>query len=875
MVPVQILDAESLRRPCTLAGLEFATTAELGGLPGDAGVPGQGRAREAVEFGVDLRASGYNVFVLGPPGVGKRTLVSDLVTGRASRAASPDDWVYVQNFAQPHRPHALRLPHGLASGFRDEVRQFMEEARASIPALFESDEYRNRAEQIDEEVSERQHDAFQTLGKDAALQGLTLVQTPVGFSLAPVHDDEVMTPEQFGQLPEADRVRLEASMKGLQERLQKVIRQVQQLQKEKRGRIKDLGRYMCRDTVSALVDDLRRDSAALPEVLGWLDQLQADVLENLDQFRRPADGEPNPFARGGEEEFFDRYRVNVVIGDAGDGPGAPVVSEDNPTYANLLGRVEYVARFGTLVTDFNQIKPGALHRANGGYLLLDAQRLLAQPYAWDGLKRALRTGEIRTESLGQTYGILSTAALEPEPIPLDVKVFLFGDRVLYYLLGAYDAEFRELFRVPADFEDEVDRTPESEALYAQLIASIARREGWLPLERDAVARTIEEAVRWADDAERISGRLEDLIDLLRESDHRARSEGFGVVGAAHVQGAVDARRRRSGRVRERVHEAIRRGDLHVDVSGGVVGQVNALSVSLSADQAFAFPTRVTANTRMGDGDVVDIQREVALSGPIHSKGVLILASLLATRYSADRPPSLSATLVFEQTYGSVDGDSASVAELCALLSSLGGFPISQGLAVTGAVDQHGRVLPIGAVNDKIEGFFDVCSARGLTGSQGVVIPAANLPHLMLRTDVVDAVAAGRFRVYAAATLDEALGVLSGLEPGEPDADGRYPEGTANALVAGRLEGLSERRTEYLRRLDEGRAGGSASGTPSPEPVPEPPPGTPPEPPRTPPAGPGEPPATPPSGPGGPPSPTVPGPPPEPATPPTPPPEGSS
>lgn len=812
------LPAASLRRPSTLAEVPFTTTDDLEGLPQAWGAPGQDRAREAIDFGVGLRAPGYNLFVLGPPGVGKRTLVLDLVAQRAAVEQPPSDWCYVNNFAQPYRPRALKFPRGQGAGFRKEVRQFREEVRASIPALFESDEYRNRAEQIDTEVSERQHDAFATLGRDARAQGIALIQTPVGFSLAPVVGEEVMTPEQFQQLPADEKGRLEAAIKALQERLQKAIRQVQQLQKDKRDRIKELGREMCQVTVAALIDDLRADCAPLPEVVTYLDEMQADVLENLDEFRRTSE-EPNPLGLRLDDTFFTRYDVNVVIGDEGTGDGAPVVVEDNPTYTNLLGRVEYVARFGTLATDFNQIKAGALHRANGGYLLLDAQRLLSQPFAWDGLKRSLRTREIRTEPLGQAYSLMATAALEPEPIPLDVKVVLFGDRLLYYLLVSHDPEFAELFRVPADFEDEVERTPDHEALYARLIATIARREGWLPLERDAVARVIEQATRWAGDAQRISAELEDLTDLLRESDHRARQERSATVTAAHVEGSIEARRRRSGRIRERVHDAIRRGDLHIATSGSVVGQVNGLSVTLSADQPFAFPTRITANTRMGDAGVVDIQREVALSGPIHSKGVLILASLLATRYSPDRPPSVSASLVFEQTYGPVDGDSASVAELCALLSSLGGFGLDQGFAVTGAVDQHGRVLPIGAVNEKIEGFFDVCAARGLTGSQGVVIPATNVRHLMLRPDVVDAVARGEFQVYPAESLDDALGVLSGLDPSEADA-----------RVKARLADLSTKRLEYLRRAAELERGSEpAAPGAAPETGLPPEPGQPPEP----------------------------------------------
>lgn len=817
------ISADLLHSPCRLTELAFNTTADLDGLPEVPGVLGQDRALEAVELGVGLRSPAGNLFVLGPAGVGKRTMVQAVVGARAATDAGPADWCYVNNFSQLHRPHALRLPRGLAIGFRRHVRQFAEDVRASIPALFESDEYRNRAEQIDTEVTERQHEAFQALGEEALLQRIALVHTPAGFSLAPMTGEEVMSPEQFGQLPDEERERIEANLKALQDRLQKVIRHVQQLQKEKRSRIKELGQEMCSVTVGSHIDELRQVYAELPEVVAFLGEMQADVLENLDEFRRPPEAEATPFGLPSDSSFFERYDVNVLVGaDSGAG-GSPVVSEDHPTYPNLLGRVEYLARFGTLVTDFNQIKPGALHRANGGYLLLDAQRLLSQPLSWDGLKRALRTREIRIESLGEAYGMISTTTVEPEPIPLDVKVILFGERLLYHLLLAYDPEFGELFQIQADFEDDVERTPLHEALYARLIASIVRREGWLPLERDAVARVIEQATRWTGDAQRLSTQFEGLTHLLREADHRARLEEAVATGSGHVQASIDAQLRRTGRVRERIHDAIRRGDLLISTSGGAIGQVNGLSVVTTGDQMFAFPTRITANTRIGDGDVVDIQREVELSGPIHSKGVLILASLLTARYSQDQPASLSATLVFEQTYGAVDGDSASVAELCALLSALGGFPLDQGLAVTGAVDQHGGVLPIGAVNEKIEGFFDVCAARGLTGTQGVVIPKANVKHLMLKADVVDAVRDGRFRVIAAANVDEALSALSGIDAGEAGPDGSFPDGSANALVSARLADLSERRQQYmesardLRRSRNHRP--SAAGSPEPGPPP--------------------------------------------------------
>ncbi len=794
MTALAPLPADALRRPCDLSHLPFDTTADLEALPG---ILGQERAREAVAFGVGLRSRGYNLFVLGPAGLGKRTLVHDMLAQRAAGEPAPCDWCYVNNFKQAHRPRALQLPAGQGVKLRRDLEQFVEELRASMPALFESEEYRNRAEQIDAQISERQEKIFVELGQEAALDNIALLHTPAGFSLAPARAGEVISPEDYEKLPAAEREAFEGKLIQLQEKLQKAIRRVQQLQKEKRARLKQLNREMSMSAVGALAEDLKHDYAQLPAVLSFLDEVQADVLENIDEFRRGPEAEASmPGMHMSEPPSFRRYQINVLVGDERAGAGAPVVVEDYPTHPNLLGRVEYVARFGTLVTDFALIKAGALHRANGGYLLIDAYTLLTQPFSWDGLKRALASAEIRIESLGQTYGLVSTVALEPEPIPLDVKVVLLGERLVYYLLLAYDPEFGELFKVQADFADEVVRSPEAEGLYARLIAAIARREKLLALDRSGVARVIEELARWAGDAQRLSAHLERLDELLREAEYIVRQAGGAVVAASHVQQALDSQVRRADRIREKILEAILRRDLLVDTQGEAIGQVNGLSVSMTGSYAFAFPTRITATTRLGDGEVIDVQREVELSGPIHSKGVMILSAFLASRYSADRPHSLSASLVFEQTYGPVEGDSASVAELAVLLSSLGSFPLKQSLAVTGSVNQHGRVQPIGAVNEKIEGFYDVCAARGLTGEQGVVIPAANVKHLMLRQDVVDAAAAGRFHVYAVETIDEALALLSGIPAGEPDAQGDFPDDSANFRVAARLMELAVVRQAY-------------------------------------------------------------------------------
>jgi lon-related putative ATP-dependent protease len=546
-----------------------------------------------------------------------------------------------------------------------------------------------------------------------------------------------------------------------------------------------------------LIDQLRQKYVELTDVVCFIDDVQHDIAENVDEFLAAPE---NPLAElmGGalpgarSASFVRRYQVNVLVDHSQNG-GAPIVYENNPSYQNLVGQVEHIAQMGTLTTDFNLIRAGALHRANGGYLILDALKLLTQPYAWEALKRTLLSCELRIESLGQMLSLISTVSLEPQAIPIDVKVVLVGDRMLYYLLCSHDPEFNELFKVEADFEEDIDWDSETERLYARLIATIARQEKLLPFDRSAVKRLIEHCSRMAGNSQKVLNHRRTLIDLLRESDYWAREAGRKYVTTGDVQKAIDAQIHRADRIRDRLLEETLRGTILIDTQGEAVGQVNGLSVVELGHFAFGHPTRITARVRLGKGEVIDIEREVELSGPIHSKGVLILSSFLAARYAPDHPLSLSASLVFEQSYGAVEGDSASSAELYALLSALSGVPIRQSFAVTGSVNQHGVVQGIGSVNEKIEGFFDLCKARGPLDGQSVIIPASNVRHLMLRQDVVDAVKCGEFHVYAVATIDQGIEILTGVPAGERDESGQFPDGTINAKVEARLIELAQKR----------------------------------------------------------------------------------
>lgn len=795
------LPAKALYRACDIRQFDFSSTDELEDI---SVATGQARAMDALHFGLGIRRLGYNVFALGVPGVGKFTSVAEVVRELAAGQAVPPDWCYLHNFDDPQRPRAVRLAAGLGARLRRDMATLVEELGSVIPAAFDNEDTHARLAEIEEEFRERRTQALEALRRQGLERGIAMVETPTGFTFAPIGEArQILDPTQFQHLPEAEQKRIQDEVQDLQERLQKLLRQFQAWYKETREKLRELQHEITRFAVGHHFDSLREQYAGIEAVQTHLDAVERDIVQHVNEFMPQAEGAvaSGLAALAQPAPALKRYQVNLLVNNGGC-VGAPVVQESLPSHANLIGNVEHQAQMGTLVTDFTLVKPGALHRANGGYLLLDAQKVVTQPLAWESLKRALQSREIRIESPERTLGIVSTTSLEPEPIPLDVKVVLVGERYLYYYLHELDTDFNNLFKVAADFDDTIDRTPANQRDYARLIATFARREGLRPLDRRAVGRVIERASRLVEDGEKLSVHRRTLVDLLKEADYWAEQANHKRVGLADIERAVDQQRYRLSRVQMRMQEEIRRGTVFVDTDGQSIGQINGLSVLDHGDFVFGQPGRITATTRIGDGEIVDIERETELGGPIHSKGVMILSSFLMARYADKHPISLAASLVFEQSYGSIDGDSASLAELCALLSSIAAAPILQSFAVTGSVNQHGQVQPIGGVNEKIEGFFDVCRSRGLTGRQGVIIPHANVKHLMLRNDVIEAVRSRQFRVFGVATVDEAIQILTGVPAGSRLKKGGFTRNSINARVDARLIEFSEIRREFGGKGDD-------------------------------------------------------------------------
>ena len=772
------LKADELRATCDSATLPFRSTAELAPLRE---LIGQERALDATTFGIGMRRAGYNMFVLGLPATGKTTSMRRLLDAAAAERPAPSDWCYVHNFADAYRPCALQVPAGRGRQLRDDMARLVEECRARLPRLFEGEEFAKQKSQIVDSLTQRQEAEVARLEEAARAAGFAIVRTPGGMAIAPAPAGVPLTHEQFYALPEATRQRLQEQNRPLEERVDATLRQLRQNERE----AQQAHARLVRDTAAAgtrqLVREIKDAFGGLAPVQAYLGQVEEDLIAHAEELRREGEARPPlPFLPP-PGAFLDRYRVNVLV-DRSEARGAPVVFEQNPTHGNLLGRIEHRAHFGTLVTDFTLIKPGALHRANGGYLVLEAKDVLRNFMAWESLKKALKSQSLRIEAPLADLLAVSTVSLAPEPVPLSVKVVLIGSPLLYYLLYALDEDFGELFKVKVDFDHSLPRTPEAELLYARFVGGACQEEGLRPFAPDGVARLVEHGSRIVEHKERLSARLGVLLDVVRESAYCAERDGHPLVTGADVTAAIAQKTRRINLLEERVGRTIAEGTLLLATRGEAVGQVNGISVISTGDYAFGRPCRITARAFSGEPGVLDIEREAKLGGRVHSKGVMILTGFLAGRYAREHPLALSASIAFEQQYEEVEGDSASSAELYALLSSVAGIPLAQGIAVTGSVNQQGEIQPVGGINEKIEGFFDACRLQGLTGAQGVLIPAANIRHLMLREDVAAAVRAETFHVYAAGTVDDGLALLSKREAGEPGADGRYPEGSFNEAV---------------------------------------------------------------------------------------------
>ncbi|MCC5971189.1 MAG: AAA family ATPase [Pararhodobacter sp.] len=797
------LSASDLRHGFDPVALGFTTTTELEPLDQ---LVGQERAMEAISLSAGMRNRRFNLFVHGPEGTGRHTAVLDILRTEAAKRPAPQDWVYVHNFDAPDKPRALALPRGMGPKLRAAMAELVDDLAQGIPALFESEDYQSRRAAIEEEYGGRNEKAFSELANRARERSVAILRTPMGFALAPMKDGEVQKPDVIDKLPEDEREEIRTHVAATQSELSAFLESLPRIEKEHRAAVGALHKDMAEQLVDLNLADLRTAFAGIAPLEGYFDALRHDLITNAELFLKAGSaGGDGPFpitpTRLHDQPAFHRYGVNVMVSaDPDASEGAPVVVESLPSMANLTGRIEYLQQMGALVTDVTLIRPGALHRANGGFLVLDAAKVLAEPFAWDALKRCLETGEIRIIAAAERMGFGSTTTLEPDPVPLDLRVALVGDRMLHMLLEAYDPAFSQLFTVSAEFGDDIARDSDSVALFARLVAGVVRAEKLRPVSADGVAALIEAASREADDRTKLSLVLSRIWDILREADHHAGGTGDDTVSRTHVTAAQDAARRRHGRVPERMQENIRRGTLMIATRGSEVGQINALTVADLGAVRFGWPTRITARVRLGAGEVVDIERAVKLGGPIHSKGVMILSSYLSSHYLPETPLSLWASLVFEQSYGGVDGDSASVAELCAILSALAGVPLSQSFALTGSINQMGEVQPVGGVNEKIEGFFDACAAQGLTGRQGVILPRRNVDNLMLRPDVVAAVAEGRFHVHAITHVDQALELLTGLPAGARAMNGEFAPGSVNGNVEMRLLDFAEARRDYGRPL---------------------------------------------------------------------------
>ena len=786
------LKPDELRRCCDYKRFRFSTTDELEPLEG---IIGQDRAMEALRLGLKIKdpRNRYNVFVSGDAGLGKASAVTHFLKELSREQPTPPDICYVHNFQVPHRPRYLLLPAGKGRELKQDMDRCIDFLKRELPKVLESEEFKAQAKEERERFVARREELFQRLEERARGLGFAIQRTPVGINTIPLKPDGTpYSQEEYEALPEAQQQQILKRQEELQEAIRETFQELGELEEKWQEARRQLTKRAVQFLIEPRFSQLRRKYAGIERVQQFLKEAQADIIENVEDLQAVGKKPALPIPVPGTGDPYQRYRVNVIVDNSGL-EGAPVIVEENATYTNLFGTVERRVQFGVVTTDFTQIRAGSLHRANGGYLVLFASNLLRFGISWEALKIALKTREIRIEDPAQMLGLASTEGLRPEPVPLDVKVVIIGSPYLYYLLHYNDEDFPKLFTIRSDFDTEMDWTDEAEEAIARFIR--ARRledPGILPFSPSGVAKVVEYAGELAGSQKKLSTRFASLSALIREASFWAREEGAQSVEARHVRLAIEKGKSRHALLAEKIRERIVRGKLIVDVSGAKVGQVNGLAVIDLGDYAFGKPSRITANVFAGKDGVVNIEREAKLSGKIHTKGVMILKGYLGERFAAQGPLSLSASITFEQSYSLVEGDSASAAELFALLSSLSGVPLKQGIAVTGAVDQKGHLQPIGGVNEKIEGHYLVCKEFGLNGEQGVIIPEGNVDDLMLPEEVVEAVRDGKFHIWAVKTVEEGIEILSGMPAGTPDEEGNYPEGTLFHLVQRRLSELREK-----------------------------------------------------------------------------------
>ena len=794
-----LIPADKLRWNCDPDLLGFETTAEL---PDFNDAIGQKRALRSIEFGLGVDGSGFNLYVSGETGTGRTSTIVSILSKRAKNEPQPHDWVYVNNFKDSDSDSAisLDLPAGKGSELAADMKELIEAFRKDIPKALESSEYESKRAELLESFQSASNELFQELEKAAEKLGFALQRTVSGLVIVPQKAGRNYTQEEYDALNEKRRQKLEKQGKELTEQLNEVLRQVREQEKGTKDALAKADRDLGMSCLGYRLDPMKEKYGKLEKVLRYLDSVQEDILNTLDDFKPQSTQPQIPGIKlPRQEPTFDRYDVNVLV-DNKDTDGAPVVFESNPTYNNLFGRIEHVMQYGGVaVTDFTMIRSGALHRANGGYLVIDAREVLMNPFVWDSLKRCIRNNEIRIEDVLEQYRFMTMVSLKPEPVQMRAKIVLIGTPWIYYLLFHLDPDYRKFFKVKAEFDSRVARTPEIMHDYSLYVASHCRAEGLLPFHKSGVAALLEHASRMADDQSKLSSQFMEIADFIREISFWATKAGRTIISGDDVRAAARESLYRVNRIEERMQELYEDGTIMVDTSGAVVGQINGLSVIGLGDHTFGRPTRITAMVYTGQDGMVNIEREVKLSGPIHDKGVLILTGYLGGTFATERPLSLSASICFEQSYDGVEGDSASSTELYALLSALSGVAIKQGIAVTGSVNQRGIVQPIGGVNYKIEGFFAVCRAQGLNGQQGVMIPKSNERHLMLHEDVVQAVNAGQFHIWSVETIEQGIEILTGTKAGQCGKNRKFPKGSIYQLVDARLQTMADRLKEQKQK----------------------------------------------------------------------------